>query len=221
MQHFEHENSTSSGIAANGSTGDDTVVAKKINHNAGERDRRKRVNDLYSYLRSLLPISSYHKKKVSIPETVSSAVKYIPELQKEVERLKHKKEKVQWSSSPTINAKQEHLAIKKKSCKTKTNSFLVSSVNVLGDKEVVIQLISSTDHTSTNKEIGFLSKVLENLEHDEDGFVLLNATTMKCSGEGMVLNTLHLQVQGDHKIGGEKLKEQMCSFYQNIYGTLL
>ncbi|PWA99656.1 Achaete-scute transcription factor-related protein [Artemisia annua] len=214
MQHFEHENSTSSGIAANGSTGDDTVVAKKINHNAGSlRFCETKLIHLY--------ISHLSQKKVSIPETVSSAVKYIPELQKEVERLKRKKEKVQWSSSPTMNAKQEHLAIKKKSCKTKTNSFLVSSVNVLGDKEVVIQLISSTDHTSTNKEIGFLSKVLENLEHDEDGFVLLNATTMKCSGEGMVLNTLHLQVHGDHKIGGEKLKEQMCSFYQNIYETLL
>ncbi|KAE9455889.1 hypothetical protein C3L33_12209, partial [Rhododendron williamsianum] len=32
-----------------------TITAKKLNHNASERDRRKRINDLYSSLRSLLP----------------------------------------------------------------------------------------------------------------------------------------------------------------------
>lgn len=32
-----------------------TTTAKKLNHNANERNRRKRINDLYSSLRSLLP----------------------------------------------------------------------------------------------------------------------------------------------------------------------
>lgn len=32
-------------------------AVKKLNHNASERDRRKRINDLYSSLRSLLPQS--------------------------------------------------------------------------------------------------------------------------------------------------------------------
>ncbi|GKC59847.1 hypothetical protein Tco_1087445 [Tanacetum coccineum] len=90
---------------------------------------------------------------------------------------------------------QEHLAIKKRSCKdatTNRDSWLVASMNVLNDKEVVIQLISLTDHICTNKNNGFLSKILDNLEGDEYGFVLLNATTIKCSEEGMVLNNIHL-----------------------------
>ncbi|GJY69618.1 transcription factor ORG2-like protein [Tanacetum coccineum] len=196
----------SSGISAN-SGGDENLVVKKYDHNAGERDRRKRVNNLYQCLGSLLPVagdqklnayilhSLLQKKKVSIPGIVSRAVKYIPELQKEVEALKLKKENILPCSSP--NSRQEGQAIKKQRCGgaiTRRNSWLVSSVNVLGDKEVVIQLTSLTDRMSMNKENGFLSKVLENLENGEYGFVLLNATTMKCSGEGIVLNTLHLQV---------------------------
>lgn len=40
-----------------GSPGDDATVVKKLNHNASERDRRKRINSLYSSLFSLLPAS--------------------------------------------------------------------------------------------------------------------------------------------------------------------
>ncbi|KAI3830223.1 hypothetical protein L1987_04357 [Smallanthus sonchifolius] len=198
------EYSNSSGGVANGGGGDSMKVEKKLNHNASERDRRKRVNELYTFLRSLLPISSDQKKKVSIPGTVSRALKYIPELQKEVEILKRKKEKLSSYSTSTANTRREHLGIKKQSAKV--------SVNILGDKEVVIQLISSTDHMSKNKEINHLSKVLEYLEQEEDGLVLINATAFKCLGEGMLLSTLHLQVQGDQKIAAEKLKEKLSAF---------
>lgn len=37
-----------------------TVLEKKLNHNASERDRRKKLNTLYSSLRALLP-PSYQK----------------------------------------------------------------------------------------------------------------------------------------------------------------
>ena len=36
-------------------SGDPAMVVKKLNHNASERDRRKKMNTLYSSLRSLLP----------------------------------------------------------------------------------------------------------------------------------------------------------------------
>jgi len=32
-------------------------MVKKLNHNASERDRRKKINSLYSSLRSLFPAS--------------------------------------------------------------------------------------------------------------------------------------------------------------------
>lgn len=126
------------------------------------------------------------QKKVSIPGTVSRALKYIPELQKEVEKLKHKKKKLSSYSSSKVHLSQEVVKMQK--------SSLVSSVSVLGATEAVIQLISSNDHMSKRKEIVFLSKVLEYLEQEEDGLVLLNATNFKCSGEEMALCTLHIQV---------------------------
>lgn len=35
----------------------DVMAVKKINHNASERDRRRKINSLFSSLRSLLPAS--------------------------------------------------------------------------------------------------------------------------------------------------------------------
>ncbi|KAI3788337.1 hypothetical protein L2E82_01098 [Cichorium intybus] len=194
---FEPANSTSFGGLINGGSADSLLVTKKLNHNFSERHRRKRVNDLYGFLRSLLPMSSDPKKKVSIPGTVSRALKYIPELQKEVEVLIRKKEKLSSYSSSKANLRQE--VTKHRSCRDSTverKASIVSSVRVLETKEAVIQLISSTDHMIKKKETGLLSKVLECLEHEEDGFILLNATTFRSSGEAMSLSTLHLQVQG-------------------------
>ncbi|KAI3525989.1 hypothetical protein L1887_05128 [Cichorium endivia] len=211
---FAPESSTSSGRLVNGGSADPLLVVKKLNHNASERHRRKKVNDLYAFLRSLLPMSSDQKKKVSIPGTVSCALKYIPELQKEVEVLIRKKEKISSYSSSKTNLRQE--GMKHKSCKDSTiqrKASVVTSVRVLGAKEAVIQLISSTDHTIERKEIGLLSKVLECLEQEENGFVLLNATAFRSSGEAMSLSTLHLQVQGDDTIDVERLKEKLSSFH--------
>ncbi|GKA75622.1 retrovirus-related pol polyprotein from transposon TNT 1-94 [Tanacetum coccineum] len=63
-------NSIFSGGDINSNIGDPVIpmkVTKKLNHNASERDRRKRVNDLYAYLRSLLPMSSDLKEKLLLP----------------------------------------------------------------------------------------------------------------------------------------------------------
>ncbi|KAI3830224.1 hypothetical protein L1987_04358 [Smallanthus sonchifolius] len=220
IQHdFAPENSiscSSEGVV-NENIGEPVKVAKKLNHNASERDRRKRVNELYAFLRSLLPMSSDKKKKVSIPQTVLRALKYIPQLQREVEALTRKKEKLSSYSSSSANTSQDHLSVKKQSAKDammKRKSPAISSVRVLGEKEIVIQLISSTEHMSKNKDVGFLSNVLDYFEHEEDGFVLLNSTTFVGSGEGMSINTLHLQAQGDKKIDAERLKKKLCSFHQ-------
>ncbi|KAJ9543965.1 hypothetical protein OSB04_023672 [Centaurea solstitialis] len=214
---FAPLNSVSSGGDLNGDITNSKKVTKKLNHNASERDRRKRVNELYSFLCSLLPISSDQKKKVSIPGMVSHALNYIPELQKEVETLMHKKEKLLLHSSPTNVTVQKHIDIRNHSAKeatsTRTISSVVSSVSVLDEKEVVIQLISSSDHMNKNKDIGFLSKALEYLE-EEYGLLLLNATMFNWNGDNKFLSTLHFQMQGDHRIEAEKLKEKLCSFYQ-------
>ncbi|PNX91124.1 transcription factor ORG2-like protein, partial [Trifolium pratense] len=50
---LEAENSTDPSQA----TSCDLSMVKKLVHNASERDRRKKINNLYSSLRSLLPYS--------------------------------------------------------------------------------------------------------------------------------------------------------------------
>ncbi|MFS8001862.1 putative transcription factor bHLH family [Helianthus anomalus] len=203
------ELSISSGETAKyGGTGDEMMVVKKLNHNASERDRRKRVNELYAFLRSLLPIPTDQKKKLSIPKTVSRALKYIPELQEEVETLRCKKDKL------LSYRRKEHSDIGTQSAEDpKSKSSVVSFVSSLGDKEAVIQLISSADQMGKNKKINLLSMVLDCLEQEEDELVLINAITFKSSSEGILLSTLHLQVQGDHKIEAEKLKEKLNTFH--------
>ncbi|XP_076939560.1 transcription factor ORG3-like [Bidens hawaiensis] len=200
------DSSNSSGGGANSGSGENMTVERKLNHNTSERVRRKKVNELYAFLRSLLPISSDQKKKIGIPGTVSRALKYIPELQKEVEILKRKKEDLSSYSTSTANTRQERLDVKKQSAKV--------SMNILGDKEVVIQLISSTDRKSKNNKIHLLSKVLEYLEQEEDALVLENATSFKCLREGMLLSTLHLKVQMDHTIEAHKLNKKLNAFDQ-------
>ncbi|KAJ0715346.1 hypothetical protein HanPI659440_Chr13g0500041 [Helianthus annuus] len=149
------------------------------------------------------------QKKLSIPKTVSRALKYIPELQEEVETLRCKKDKL-------LSYRRKELSdIRTQSAEApKSKSSVISSVSGLGDKEAVIQLISSVDQMSKNKKINLLSKVLDCLEKEEDELVLINATTFKSSSEGILLSTLHLQVQGDHKIETEKLKEKLNTFHQ-------
>ncbi|GJT48117.1 transcription factor ORG2-like protein [Tanacetum coccineum] len=214
-QEFTPESSNSSGGAITGNIGGSMKVSKKLNHNASERDRRKRVNDIYAYLRSLMPISADQKKKFSIPRTVSLALEYIPELRKEVETLICKKEKLSSYTTSTTSTRQKNLGIKGQSSQdviSNTDSSVVSSVSILGEKEVVIQLIFSMDRMSKNKEISSLSGILTYLESEENGFVLLNLTTF--TGEHMLLNTLHLQVQGDKNVDVEMLKEKLCHLNQ-------
>lgn len=40
-----------------------SLMAKKLSHNASERNRRKKMNFLYSTLRSLLPAANHQKVK--------------------------------------------------------------------------------------------------------------------------------------------------------------
>lgn len=123
---------------------------KKLSHNAYERDRRKQLNELYISLRSLLPDAD-HTKKLSIPTTVCRALKYIPELQKQVENLEKKKEKLASS-----NCKPGVLSVRGSIAPT-------VSATCLNDKEIMVQisLLRDTD-ASTALPLSKCINVLEN-----------------------------------------------------------
>ncbi|TQE05888.1 hypothetical protein C1H46_008571 [Malus baccata] len=173
-------------------TGDYSSVcpmAKKLNHNASERDRRKKISNLYASLRSLLPADQ--TKKLSIPNTISRALKYIPELQKQVEGLNRKREELLSRASKQEDAMHEEKKIKT----TARSSQSAVSTYRLNDREVAIQI--STFKTHNN----LLSEIVQHLE--EEGLELENASFFESYG-GRVFYNLHLQVDRTYRLECEK-----------------
>ncbi|XP_022855256.1 transcription factor ORG2-like isoform X2 [Olea europaea var. sylvestris] len=160
----------------------DLKMVKKIDHNASERDRRKRINTLDYTLRSLLPVAD-QRKRLSIPLTVSRVLKYVPELQKEVERLLEKKENLVARISKQENSIQYR---KQRRTADHQSSILAVSANRICDRDVVIQL------SKLKTKTGSFSEAL--LELEQEGILVLNASSFE-SFDGRVFYNLHLQVQ--------------------------
>ncbi|XVE95775.1 hypothetical protein REPUB_Repub02eG0128900 [Reevesia pubescens] len=158
------------------------TIDKKLNHNASERDRRRKINNLYFSLRSLLPVSE-QTKRLSIPATVSRVLKYIPELQVQVEKLVQKKEEI----LSRISRQDEfvHQQNKRKIERFSTSPFGISVTRV-SETEVVVQISTFQAYNDTP-----LSTILLNLE--EDGLFLTDASCFESFG-GKVFYNLIFQV---------------------------
>ncbi|CAB4286416.1 unnamed protein product [Prunus armeniaca] len=175
-----------------------STMAKKLNHNASERERRKKMNSLYSSLRSLLPADQ--GKKLSIPNTISHVLKYIPELQKQVEGLIQNREELLSRAS-----KQEAVMHEEKQIKSTARSSLSAvSTYRLSDRAVAIQISTLKTHNN------LLSEILLILE--EEGLQVLNASSFQSSG-GRVFYNIHLEVERADRLECENLSEKLMSFY--------
>ncbi|RWR95774.1 transcription factor ORG2 [Cinnamomum micranthum f. kanehirae] len=161
-------------------TGDDKLNVKKKYHNASERDRRMKMNVLYSSLRSMLP-GIDPAKKLSIPATISLILKYIPELQKEVDGLMRRKEEMELKMSRASSMPGDVTVTPQENA----TSFPTVSARHIGDREVFIQICTTTWGSSP------VSKALEKME--EEGFHLLHASSFTTAGNKVFYN-LHLQV---------------------------
>ncbi|KAL1548746.1 ribonuclease Z [Salvia divinorum] len=185
LRYFCRERSESSGGNSKNGDGDGDKKVKKLNHNASERDRRKKMNTLYANLRSLLPHQD-HSKKLSIPATISRVLKYIPELQREVERLSERKERF-------ISTDQ----FKKRS----PNNSAAASATRITDAEAVIQI------SMPKSDKCWLSEAILRLE--EEGFVVVNASCFE-SFQGRLFYNLHFQAQQGQVIDdAQQLKERV------------
>ncbi|KAG6430986.1 hypothetical protein SASPL_109061 [Salvia splendens] len=196
LSYFCRERSETSGGNSNdlqspslkngGDDGDGDKKMKKLNHNASERDRRKKMNTLYANLRSLLP---HQDHSLSIPATISRVLKYIPELQREVERLSERKERFISSSS---------LEFKKR--RPNYNSAAAASATRITDAEVVIQTsMPKSDKCSLSEAI---------LRLEEQGCVVVNASCFS-SFQGRLFYNLHFQAQHGQVIDAQELKEKV------------
>nr|WAK86059.1 transcription factor bHLH13 [Nothapodytes nimmoniana] len=186
------------------------MMVKKLTHNASERDRRKRINGLYASLRSLLPALD-KTRKISMPSTVSRVVKYIPELQEEVEMLIRKKEEllsiISRQGGDLLVQNQRNNRQGQETVADQDRRLMAAvSINSVGDREIAIQL-STTAESNTY----MLSYVSQNLE--EDGFDLLNANSFQTFGE-RVFYGFHVKVQDSYKIEIDMLREKLMPLFR-------
>ncbi|KAL5059239.1 hypothetical protein RYX36_030843 [Vicia faba] len=179
------------------------LMVKKLNHNASERDRRKKINSLISSLRSLLP-NDDQTKKMSIPVTISRVLKYIPELQKHVEGLTKKKEELLSRIS-----RQEYAVNKESQRKIVSNNYnssFVVSTSRLNDSEIAVHISSYEAY----KKIP-LSEILMCLE--DNGLFLLNSSSSKTFG-GRLFYNLHFQVDKTQRLECDDLIQKLWSVYE-------
>lgn len=127
------------------------------------------------------------QKKLSIPATVSRVLKYIPELQKQVERLEKRKAEMlsKLGCTKHDNVEQIHYAKRRRDEPRVVLSSPSIVASQVGDKEVVIQICATDVRNSP------LSLVLQKLE--DEGLQILNASTFTTAGE-RVFCTLQLKV---------------------------
>ncbi|XP_028761467.1 transcription factor ORG2-like [Neltuma alba] len=186
---------------------EDPTTVKKLNHNASERDRRKKINCLYSSLRSMLPWSDA-TKKLSIPATISRVLKYIPELQQQVEELIKKREDLLLRISRQGDASSKES--RRKMAHHSAATACVVSTSRLSDNEAVVQISSDKLHKAA------FSQVLLCLE--KEGLLLLNASTFETFGQRIFYN-LHLQMDEICRIEPEILTEKISSIYERKEGN--
>ncbi|WVZ05677.1 hypothetical protein V8G54_019023 [Vigna mungo] len=180
----------------------DPAMVKKLSHNASERDRRKKVNNLVSSLRSLLPMAD-QTKKMSIPATVSRVLKYIPELQQQVQALTKRKEELLCRISRQLQGdavnKESHRKI------SHHNSSFVVSTTRLNECEAVVHISCHDTHKAP------LSEILQCLEND--GLFLLDASSSETFG-GRFFYNLHFQVEKTNRLEPEILTEKLLPIYE-------
>ncbi|XP_015695873.1 protein IRON-RELATED TRANSCRIPTION FACTOR 2-like [Oryza brachyantha] len=154
---------------------------RKLSHNAYERDRRKQLNELYSSLRALLPDAD-HTKKLSIPTTVSRVLKYIPELQKQVENLERKKKELTMNNP---SCKQGLLGSQMSESALSTAPIV--SATCIDDMEIMVQISFLSNVAGSILPLSKCIKVLEN-----EGLHLISSSTSSAFGN-RTFYSLHLQ----------------------------
>ncbi|XP_042514385.1 transcription factor ORG2-like [Macadamia integrifolia] len=179
----------------------DPSLIKKLNHNASERDRRKKLNTHYASLRSILP-GADEMRKLSIPTTISRVLKYIPELQNQVENLKQRKQEI----LSTIHKKGDRTHIDNQSNGIVRRSLPIVSVSQIEEREVMIQICSCKTMRSS------VSEILVNLE--EEGLEVFDLSASASSGE-VVFYNLHLQIREKQWLNCELLSQKLLSMCES------
>ncbi|TXG54039.1 hypothetical protein EZV62_019295 [Acer yangbiense] len=155
--------------------------SKKQEHNAKEKVRRKKLNATYLALGALLPnYSPTKKRRVNAPVLIDRAVEYIPELEKEIEKLSLRK-----NNLVSATEKQKYLISQTSSSSNDHQVPSVSIHEVVKGEQVIIQILCiQKDHDQ-------VSNLLQNVQ--AQGMCILSASTLQVCEERVSYH-LHLQV---------------------------
>ncbi|KAF3494372.1 hypothetical protein DY000_02056452 [Brassica cretica] len=198
-----HQTSLVDSVSSEGNGIDNNlVVMKKLNHNANERNRRKKINSLFSSLRSCLPDSD-ELKKLSIPKTVSRSVQYITELKEQANKLRQKKDDL---LVRVLVQKERYVQPQPKVIASYVSTVFATK---LRDNEVMVQISSSKIHNFS------MYNVLSGLE--EDGFLIVDVSFLSSQGE-RIFYTLHLQLDtfDNYKLICEELSQRILYLYEKF-----
>ena len=116
------------------------------------------------------------QKKLSIPTTVSRVLKYIPELQKQVDNLERRKKEL-----TNANCKPGVL-------KTSQIVTPIVSATCLNETEIMVQVSLQSNVAATSLPLSKCIKVLEN-----EGLHLISSSTYS-TFDNRTFYSLHLQV---------------------------
>ncbi|KAL0335222.1 UNVERIFIED_CONTAM: Transcription factor [Sesamum radiatum] len=182
------------------------IANKKLDHNAKERIRRMKLNASYLALRSLLPDSRRSKKRWSAPAIVERVLKYIPELENEVEALRSKKDDIVQQSSSAASEKKRSAGGQ--------HQNLTVCVNKINQEEAVVQVCMGTgEDDDDDGEVVAFSNLLQAVE-DEGICNIKSASTVHVC-ESRICCHLHIQVnQSSSEVEGyiEELKGKIISW---------
>ncbi|KAG2334588.1 hypothetical protein Bca52824_005768 [Brassica carinata] len=167
-------------------------LEKKLNHNASERDRRRKLNALYASLRALLP----DQKKAEHSKDRRGVVKYIPEQKQELQGLSRRKEellKIISIKTATMKHQQEKLKDRAMMDSIDSSSQKMAA-NWITDTEIAVQIATS--------KWASISDMLLRLE--ENGLNVISVSS-SVSSTASIFYTLHLEMRGDCRVRLEEL----------------
>ncbi|XVF67695.1 hypothetical protein PTKIN_Ptkin10aG0142100 [Pterospermum kingtungense] len=153
---------------------------KKLEHNAKEKVRRMKLHASYLALGALLPDSCRSKKRKSTRLIIDRAAEYIPELEKEIEKLTLRKKDMLSAiknKKPAVIGQNPHLQLEDQSL----------SVHRIRQGEFIVQIFTQGHSDGTA-----FSNLLRKVEEEEEGMSIMSASTLQVSDDGACCH-LHIQ----------------------------
>lgn len=174
------------------------TAKKRIIHRDVERQRRQEMSNLYSSLRSLLPVE-YIKGKRSMCDHITEAAKYIKDMEKNVNELGDKRDKLKSSSGDQGGCS---------SSSTPRIDFNVSIHTLSNVIQIEIGVAGFGD-----EDVFPLSRVLRVLI-EEEGLNVVNCVSSKFSQRWMYI--IHCEVNDLTSMDLQQLQQRLTSEISSI-----